>query len=148
MSDAPAPTRLLAANTRQARKLRVLTWSFAGLALAACVWAGSGDPAAYVLAPIAVMFAAAMHLYCFRYVTSLEVEGDVLLVRTAGLGAPLHRIARSKLGARTYHDGAARYGGEVSVDAPWITLRVEGFRIPFVIDAQIETLDLNAIKRL
>jgi hypothetical protein len=140
--------RLLASNNYQARKLRVLTWVFTGLALGACIWPFFGDPAAFVLAPLGVLWAGAMHLYTCRYVTTLELDGDAIIVRTAALGSPLHRIAVSRLGRRTYHEGPGRYGTMASPDAPWITLRVEGFRVPFVIDTQIEVLDLNGIKAL
>ena len=142
-------SQTLASSTRQARKLRVLTWSLSALAIAACGWASTSmDPAALILAPIGVSFAAALHFYMCRYITSLELHGDAIVVRTAGVGAPVRRIARKSLGRRTYHSSRTRYGGPTGVDAPWITLHVDGFRVPFVIDAQIEVLDLSAIKRL
>src|SRR5687768_5938134 len=142
------PARLLASNARQARKLRVLTWSFTALAVAACIWPFFGDPAAFVLAPIGVLVVAALHVYTTRYVTKLELDGDMIVVQTAAFGSPVHRFAVSRIGPRVYHVGPGRYGTHSTDDAPWITLPIEGVRWPFVIDAQIEVLDLAGIKAL
>ena len=92
------PTQTLASNTRQARKLLVMTWICTALPIGACVWAAWVDPAMFVIAAIGALWAVAMHLYLRRYVTSLELDGDTLVVRTAAIGSPVHRIPRARLG--------------------------------------------------
>ena len=46
-----------------------------------------------------------------------------------------------------YHHGQLN-ASSVSVNAPWTTLWLTGRRLPILIDAQGERLDVDAVKRL
>jgi len=143
---------VLVANTRQAGKTRMLTVSFGALAVAACTWAVSGalagaaDPTACILAPLGLAVAWGMGLYSRRYVVSMRMTGDVIVLRTAAFGARDLSIPLERIGRRTFHEG--RYPDSPSMRAPWLTLHIDGFRVPFLIDMQAERVDLQRIQRL
>jgi len=143
------PVQTLASNIREARKLRMMMWIASALPIGACAWgAWKQDIGWYALAMLGAGCAAAMQLWLRRYVTSLELDGDTLIVRTLAFGSTVHRIDRKRVGQRIYNSGPGRMGTYTSTDAPWIQMDIEGFRRPFVIDAPIEVLDLDKIKSL
>jgi hypothetical protein len=72
----------------------------------------------------------------------------MLLVQTAAIGSPVHRIPRARILARSYTSGPGRVGTYAPGASPMIKFRIEGFRMPFVIDADIEVIDLDGIRRL
>jgi hypothetical protein len=82
-----------------------------------------------------------MAVYALCYVTRIERTDDQTLRIHTLLGS-FADVARSKLERASYHEGEQR--GDVSVHAPWITLRVQGRALPFVIDMQGEIADRNA----
>jgi hypothetical protein len=152
-SRAMSSEQLLVDNAHQARKVRVLTAATVALAAAACVWAlGASlsvapDPAAFILAPLGVAAAWGLVFYGRRYVVTLRVAGDALALRTAFRAREL-RIPLERLGRRTLHEGELDLVDAPSVNAPWLTLRVDGYRVPFVVDLQAEHVDVQAIVRL
>jgi hypothetical protein len=106
------------------------------------------DSAWLVIAFLGAAMAGAMQLWLTRYVTWLALEGDLLVVQTAAFGAPVHRVARTRVLPRTYLSGPGRIGTYASAASPMIKFRIQGFRMPFVIDADIEAIDLEGIERL
>jgi hypothetical protein len=146
--------KLLVSNTRQVKKLRVLTWSFTllGLASIAAAVYSALDPAAdatwYILGPFGALVAIGMHVYSARYVAAMHEEGDAVVLSTAAIPARTHRVPFERIGRRVLHDGKLEMGDAPSVHAPWITLPVAGYRLPFIIDMQAEVVEVQAIMRL
>lgn len=149
-----ATGKVLVANTRQVKKLRVLTWSFTLLAFGAfgafahAALSASQDMTWYVLAPFAAWAAIGMHVYSAHYVAAMHEDGDAVVLSTAALPPRTHRIPFERIGRRVLHDGRLELGDAPSVRAPWITLPVAGLRLPFIVDMQAEVVDVQAICRL
>jgi len=92
-----------------------------------------------------IMFSSApmlgMAVYALCYVTRIERADDQTLRIHTLIGASAD-VARNKLERTSYHEGEQR--GDVSVHAPWITLRVQGRALPYVIDMQGVIADRSA----
>jgi hypothetical protein len=146
MSTDGLTKRTLASNSANTRRNRSIAWICTAVAIGTCA-AIPFKPETVVLAVIAIAFAAGMHVFCACYVTLLELEGGTLIVHTAALGAPTHRIAVTRI-TRKEFTAYGRMGTFASAEQPMIKLYVEGRRLPFVIDAGIEVLDLPTIKSL
>ena len=147
----------------QGTKVRALLW-FSLLCAAGSTWAGvflarnfGLSPAdGGVLAPLPVRlawavgvssiglaFLAGMLVYvrCYAARVAVDDEERSLHVSRIGLfgGSTLVVPAERVLGSE-YHPGQADYGG-VAVNAAWDTVRVEGRRLPLILDAQGDVLD-------
>ena len=157
---------VLVENTRQARKVRWLCWASAAWAAGWLWWAAEmaqsyglspGDGGALrsaverwgvavLLAAVGVLPLAGMALYARRYIVRLVRSGESAEVTVAGFWRP---YARS-YPAAAFAPGRAHHGrlstGGVSVNAPWITLRVDGRR--YFVDLQAERVDRKALERL
>lgn len=157
--------QLLFDNRRQAVKVRVFLWASVVFA-AGFAWMGwmffqelSADPdepaatalaAGLLVAALGAAFPAGMLVYVSRYLLKLERDGDRLALWTippTGLGARKTELALSQIEGSSYYHGRMATHRQ-SVNAPWITLRVTGQRIPYVIDLQAEHIDQDAIARL
>lgn len=80
------------------------------------------------------------------YVVRLEHEGPQIVLTTLGVFAHAkHRIATPRIARVTFHDG---YLDGATPATPWVTLRVHGWYLPFVLDFQAETIDRPAIAAL
>ncbi len=91
------------------------------------------------LAALGIAFAAAMWAYGRLYVSRLRYErgSDRLLVRTLGfVGGRETPYPASDVVSSTYVAGRYDNPGGVSVDAPWMSLRMAGRRWPLIVDAQ------------
>ena len=86
-----------------------------------------------------------MIIYALLYVVRLVREGANVHVTVIGLLAPSTRVypVADVERARRHH-GELQF--RISVNAPWITLRIAGR--PYVIDLQAERVDAPAIERL
>lgn len=94
---------------------------------------------------IAVLLAAM--IFGTRYVTRLERHGDHLDITTLGwLRARRFRVATAGAVVSGRHEGRAH--GRQSVHAPWRTLRLPGYRFPFILDLQAPILDEPALTRI
>lgn len=83
----------------------------------------------------------AMFVYALCYVTRIErEEGGALRIYTLA-GQP-ELVKRNEIESASYNAG--EQPGDVSVNAPWITLRVRERTLPFVIDMQAEIPDRSA----
>jgi hypothetical protein len=149
-----AAGKVLVENQWQVKKLRMLTWSFTLLGLGAIaaavnsVLAGAGDALWLILGAFAALTVLGMHVYSARYVAAMHEDGDAIVLRTGALPPRTHRIAFERIGRRVMHDGELTIGDAPSVRAPWITLPVAGYWLPFIIDMQAEKVDVQSIVRL
>ena len=107
------------------------------------------------VASLGIIFAAGMWAYGRVYVSAMRFDeaADMLHVRTVGFigGRDTIYPARDVLGS-TYHEGRLDNDeGDlvgVTVDAPWITLRMAGKSWPLIVDAQGEFPDRALAARL
>lgn len=148
-----AAPRLLFENRWQARKVQWLSigaavWSVGfvwwGASLIAGPWSEKGDePYAGAFALVfGLLCAAAMALYRRHYVLRLSSDGGTVHVTTLGwLQATKASHPRQALvSVGRYGDASFR-----GVRAPWLTLRVDGRRMPYILDAQAERFEEGAI---
>lgn len=156
--------QVLFENHRQAKKIRWLTISFAVWCVAWLYWAWTAfesygvEPSdggvlrslaerlgmAALIALCGILPLAGMAFYSGLYLTRIERHGDAVLLTTLGALRPvLHRYAVADLVPGKSYEG--RVSGRISVDAPWLTLRVADRRMPFIVDLQAERADVAAI---
>ncbi len=171
-----ANPKVLFENHWQARKVRAVFW-FIMLAGLGAVWAGWSIFQSYGLSPgdggvlrpfwqrllfggavagLGLAAAYGVWLYVHLYVLHMARQGKELhIVSMTALGQREWTFQESELGQGAYHEGKV-YGADAlrhshatpRVNAPWITLRARGQRWPFILDAQAETLDMSAIRKL
>jgi hypothetical protein len=102
------------------------------------------------LASLGIAFAAGMWAYGRNYVSALGYDeaSGVLHVRTVGFaGSDETRYAASDVLGSDYHAGRSSYG-RVSVDAPWMKVRIKGRRWPLIVDARGEFPDRKLMAEL
>jgi hypothetical protein len=106
---------------------------------------------AIVVSALGLGFAAGMILYGRQYVDALELLDDNRL-RLTTLSWWGGRVAillePSALQATALHRGVLRLPKAPSVRAPWMSVRVPGRRLPFVLDMQGQIADADAIARV
>jgi hypothetical protein len=155
----------LVENYRQARKVRIITWVSGLWCIGFLYWAADlsqtyglapGDgavlrpplqrwTAATILALIGILPFTGMIIYARLYVIRLVREGANVHVTVIRVFAPSTRThAIPDVERARHHHG--RYEVRISVNAPWITLRIAGW--PYIIDLQAERVDAPAIERL
>ena len=148
--------RLLYDNRRQARKVR---WVSVGMAVfsGAFVWWGAvliagadsgpaGDAYAGAFAVVfGLLCAAAMAVYRRHYVVRLSLEMDAVRVTTLGWLSATEDVHDFQALVSVNRYGDSSFDG---VRAPWVTLRVAGRRIPYILDAQAERFDERTVHGL
>ncbi|NOZ70600.1 MAG: hypothetical protein GXP38_01590 [Chloroflexi bacterium] len=102
---------------------------------------------------LGLAFAAAMIIYGHCYVARLEVDEmtDYLHIYTISPWLTLRpeKIPRSALKPGRRHRGRTLFiWHPILVNAPWQTLRVQGRRLPLILDEQGEILHRQWIQRL
>lgn len=121
----------------------------AALATGICVlWTmfAPDEPVAPILAGLALLLLAALLVYARSYVIRMESDASELILTTLGMLSPTaHRIPRGSVERIGSHDG---WIDNSIVQAPWLTLRVAGRTLPFVLDLQAERIDRPAIAGL
>jgi hypothetical protein len=156
---------VLVENRRQARKVRIVTWASGLWVIGFLYWAADlsqtyglapGDggvlrppfqrwTAATILTLIGILPFAGMLIYARLYVIRLVREGANLHVTVIGFFVPSSRTyALTDVERSRHHHG--RLELSISVNAPWVTLRIAGR--PYVIDLQADAVDADAIARL
>lgn len=148
------------------RRIRVRAVQIFALAVAVvAVWSGAHLARTYgqreadggMLAPLPVRlawglgvsalglaFAGGMGLYGRQYVAriSLGTDSDTLEIETLGcFGVQRTTIPAADLVVGDYYGGRQSLRAARSVDAPWLTVRVPGRRLPLVVDARGVVLD-------
>lgn len=159
--------QVLLENRWQARKVRWITWAFAVWAVGWVYWAwtvaetyGLSPGDGGVLRPlperlgvaagmvcVGVLPLAGMMLYLSIYLRRIERDGDAVVVTVLGLFASAqHRYRVADF------EGAGRHDGQLNlrsrVNAPWLTLRVAGRRLPYIVDVQAERVEVAQIVAL
>lgn len=86
---------------------------------------------------VALLPLVALHFYSSAYVVRLTRERDDVIVTVLGL-----------FGNRNIRVPVSAVTEVASPEASGITMRVEGWRMPFILDAQAEHGDLKAIAAL
>lgn len=153
----------------QAAKVRGLLW-FSLACAAGSVWAGVGLARTFGLAPeaggvlaplpvrlawgigvasIGLAFLAGMLVYARCYAARVQADdaGRTLHVSRVGfLGGSTLVVPAERVRGSEFHPGHADYGG-VSVSAAWNTVRVEGRRLPLIVDTQGDVLDPGRASR-
>ena len=145
--------------------VRVLTWLFAIVAVAALIWASDmsqtyglspGDggvlrppverwTAAFLVALVGIAPFAGMLVYVRLYVTRLvRTRGKVDVTILGLLARTTRRFNLIEIGAARRHDG--RLQANVSVNAPWITLWVG--RRPYIISLNSGRVDRRGVAQL
>jgi len=165
--------RVIYRNSRQALKVRIVFWLLLAAGLGA-VYGGWAIFTSYGLSPadggilrplwqrllfggfvalFGVAIAGGMWLYCRVYVVSIETGPDKV---TVGLMSIFGRRKVSHpftaFGEQATHRGRSHplvtMLSGLTVNAPWQSLRVEGKRLPYLVDLQAEKVDRNAIRGL
>lgn len=93
---------------------------------------------------------AGMALYSRRYVARLELDdttGEVHLLTPGLFGVRRLVLRRDDFGRGRYYHGRFEAGYR-RVNAPWWTMPVRGYRIPFLLDAQGVVRDHRAVGSL
>ena len=114
---------------------------------------------ALFVAGLGLAFAGGMMVFAGLYATGLAREGDRVSIDTLtpwGIGARRHEFDISQIGESAYHHGRlnrpAGLGAGMAlmqrVDAPWITIRTAGRRLPFIFDLQAEIINIGALSVL
>lgn len=156
----------LVENRRKARKVRWLFWGSLFWAAGWLAWAGDsaqsfglspGDGGvlrppgerwgvAAILATLGLLPGLGLAVYMRRYIVRLVREGDTAHVTVLGVWKARERSRPlSAFEGGDAHAGRMSAGG-VSVNAPWITLRIDGRR--YVVDLQAERVDRKGLARL
>lgn len=159
----------LLVNSRQALKVRIFLWG----SIAACVGAlyaawslietyglnpGDGGVlrpigerlmAGCIVGGLGVAFAGGMIWYASLYAVRISRDRDQVELETMAIfGTKKRHFATSDFDGGAYHEGRMQSGRGQSVNAPWVTLRVKGRRLPFIADVQAETFDRSALMKL
>jgi hypothetical protein len=111
-----------------------------------------------LVALFGVAAVAGMGLYGRLYAARIEVEPDRQLVHLATpgfFGTNRHVFRPADIGsARAHRDVNRGTLGKIvghptpTVDAPWMSVRIAGWRLPLIIDLQGEVLDVKLLRSL
>lgn len=149
-------------NRRRAARVRLVIWGVL-LASLATAWWGWDISQSYGLAPgdggalrpareryglgglvagLGLLAGLGTMFWATHYAVRVRRGGDRLIVETLaplGLGTWSRDYAVSQVETYSYNEGQMRGGGR-KVDAPWMALRINGRRWPFILDWQAETM--------
>jgi hypothetical protein len=109
---------------------------------------GDADPAMLAGAVVALVLATAMHLFARCYVTDMHGDATTLTIKTAAFLTPAQRLPRTAIRAVDYSEGRTTPGMVQSVHAPWVKVRVTGYRMPFIVDMQSDYVNEAALQSL
>jgi hypothetical protein len=127
---------------RQLTKVRaIMLLSLACAALA--LWSGIA-----LVQVLGIAFLASMWIYGCCYVAAIDFDPETqqLQLHTVRFwGTARQTIEVGGVGASRWHDGQLQ--GHISVNAPWISVRPAGHRLPLLIDAQGVVLDRRLMKK-
>lgn len=140
-------------NGFQALKVKMLYALFTLGGLVTATWLvvlslKDADPSMLAGSFAALALAAAMHLFARSYVTELHGDTTTLTIKTAAFLTPAHRLPRTAVRAVDYREGRSTPGMVPSVHAPWVKIRVTGYKLPFIVDMQSDYVDEAALQTL
>ena len=163
--------KTLFTNHRPAIKVRCVLWA-SMLACAAALYGGwaifesyglsagdggilrpFGERLAFgmFVAGLGLIFAGGMMVFANIYATHLERGNGKVIIQTLnpwGIGTRRHEFDIAQIGEAAYHEGRTRSFRGPSVNAPWISLRTAGRRLPFVLDLQAEIIEIGPLSVL
>jgi hypothetical protein len=120
-----------------------------GLGIIASAGPTSSDGAAGAIAVVfSLAFAIGMWVYGTCYLARIDFDPQrrVLHLRTVTLfGTAPHVLDASSIGQSRYHHG--QFHARVSVNAPWVSVRVPGRRLPLLVDAQGQVLNAPLMEK-
>ncbi len=153
VAGAQTPTGTLVVNRWQATKVRVLLAIVSGVGVGVALWLGwlgahEGSRVMLALAGGTMALAAAMLVFAGRYVTAMRVVGDRLEITTAAPFFSKRLVPLDRLRSAERRRGRSGQGTRLPVDAPWLSLRVDGVNLPFVVDLQSEVVEVAGIQAL
>lgn len=143
----------LVENQYQAMKVRILYWLIVGggfmmlLSLAYHSYKDPFESEVAVLVVLCVAVMGAMHLFAACYVTSMQRQDDVVTLQTLAPLGSIHVFPRDRITSTASHAGkfdTVRH----RVNAPWITVRVDGHYLPFIVDLQSNYVSLPGLQAL
>ena len=171
----PTKPTVILENYRQAFKVRLVFWFLLACGVAA-LWGGWVIFQTYGLsqadggvlrplwqraafggfvASLGLVFAGGMWLYISVYALHISRVGKQVHITTmTPFGSRKRQFQVSDIGQSAYYHGrvpplpGSSTAAGIWVNAPWMTLRARGHRLPFVIDMQAELLDLNVLDDL
>jgi len=161
--------KLLYENKKQARKLKFVLWFSLFVALLAVYssWMlfnsyglsaadggvlkpfGTRLLLAGFIASLGLAFAGGMMLFATLYLLKVEQDGDTVLVQTMpafGVGINRRQFKRADIESADYRSG--KFVADLSVNAPWVKLKLKRQRLPLILDMQAETVKSAALKKL
>jgi hypothetical protein len=111
------------------------------------------------VALLGVGLIAGMMTFARLYAVKLSREDERINIETLtilGIGRKRHSFDIAKVGAAAYHHGRMSRGVVTGggsklfqhIDAPWITLRTAGQRLPFILDLQAEVIKIGPLSVL
>lgn len=116
-----------------------------------------------VVAGLGLLLTAGMLLYMSLYALRIVAEGDAISITTmTPFGGREQKFKTSELGNGTYNHGQmsvdrSGHAGhmldsgnriQLKVDAPWLTLRATGHRLPFILDLKAKKINTDALALL
>lgn len=103
------------------------------------------------VAAIGILIGGGMWLYGTLYVSELVQEGNALTVETLSLsGTSQKEHAVGDITGGSFYHGRMRQPGIMTqtINAPWLTLRVKGKWLPYIIDGQADEINVAALEKL
>jgi hypothetical protein len=88
---------------------------------------------------LGMSFAVAMWLYGKCYIAKMEIDEQsrVLTIHTVGFfGTTKQKVALSRITGNRYNEGYLDLPSAPVVHAPWWTIRIDGRKLPFILDRQ------------
>ncbi len=168
---------LLLRSGAQALKIRILFWIVVIIGVVA-LWGGWAIFQSFGLSPadggvlkpfserlafggvvavLGVALIAGMWLYMSLYALEVVRDGNKIAITTmTPLGDREQNFKVSELGKGAHHQGQTNFArvedglveNHIKVDAPWITLRAAGRRLPFILDMKSQIIEVDAIVSL
>lgn len=149
----PLDGNRIVVNGVQALKVKALYVLFTLGGLTAAGWLlllglGDADPSVLAGAVAALALAAAMHMFARSYITEMHGDATTLTIKTAALLTPVQRLPRTAVRAVDYREGRSTPGMVQSVHAPWVKIRITGYKLPFIVDMQSDYVNEAALQKL
>lgn len=154
-------------NVRQARKVRALLFGSTLLFAGGLYWAADlaqtyglspGDGGvlrpqserlsiAALIAGLGALPLVGLCVYARLYLIRIEQDVAGLVLTTLGtFGPSTHRVLPGEVEKIRFHAGQLEPGS--SVHTPWLTVRVKGRRLPFILDLQAESIDREGLSEI
>ncbi len=105
------------------------------------------DPVWPIMFALFLPVCIAIYVYAARYVTRMTREDRSVWVQTAAWWFATHKIDPARIAGIGYSEGYM-WTPKQSVHTPYMTMRVDGYRLPFMIDMQAKYVNENLLRSL